>query len=122
MKHTSIVAALVAVVLVMAGLGFAAPAQAELPVVDGHLWAASSVAEKRAYLIGVANTVAVHRALQTRRGKLDPTAPNNRFDQALNAGTIDRAIEQIDDWYSDNPGRKGDPVPGVVWQRMVKGR
>ncbi|MDH3930886.1 MAG: hypothetical protein OET16_01550 [Chromatiales bacterium] len=40
----------------------------------------------------------------------------------LNAGTIDRAIEQIDDWYSDNPGRKGDPVLGVVWQRMVKGR
>ena len=122
MKHTSIVAALVAVVLVIACLGFAAPAQAELPVVDGHLWAASSLAEKRAYLIGVANTVAVNRALQTRRGKLDPNAPNNRFEKALDAHTIDRAIDRIDDWYADNPGRKGDPVLGVIWQRMVKGR
>ena len=122
MKHTGIVTALFAVVLLTAGLGLAAPAQAELPVVDGHLWAASSLAEKRAYLIGVANTVAVNRALQTKRGKLDPNAPNNRFEKALNAGTIDRAIEQIDDWYSDNPGRKGDPVLGVIWQRMVTGR
>ncbi len=122
MNHTSIVAALAVLVLVIGGLGFAAPARAELPVVDGNLWAASSVAEKRAYLIGVANTVAVNRALQAKRGKLDPNAPNNRFDRALDADTIDRAIDRIDDWYADNPGRKGDPVLGVIWQRLVKGR
>jgi hypothetical protein len=114
--------ALMAVMLVTVGLGTMAPAQAELRVVDGNLWAASSLAEKRAYLIGVANAVAVNRALQQKRGTLDRNAANNRIEMALDAGTIDRAIDRIDGWYTANPGRKDAPVLGVVWLEMVKGR
>ena len=122
MMHSRRVAALMAVVLAVVGLGVTAPAQAELRVVDGNLWAASSLAEKRAYLVGVANTVAVNRALQAKRGTLDRNAPNNRIEVALDAGTIDRAIERIDGWYGANPGRKDAPVLGVIWMAMVQGR
>ena len=122
MKNSRRIISLIAAVLTTAGLGMAAPAQAELRVVDGNLWAASSVAEKRAYLIGVANAVAVNRALQAKRGTLDPKAANNRIEAALDAGTIDRAIDGIDGWYADNPGRKDAPVLGVIWLAMVKDR
>jgi hypothetical protein len=122
MKHSRRITALMAVMLATVGLGTVAPAQAELRVVDGNLWAASSLDEKRAYLIGVANAVAVNRALQVKRGTLDRNAPNNRIEVALDAGTIDRAIDRIDGWYSANPQRKDAPVLGVIWLEMVQGR
>jgi len=122
MKISRRITPLIAAVLATVGLGLAAPAHAELRVVDGNLWAASSVAEKRAYLIGVANAVAVNRALQAKRGTLDPKSANNRIEAALDAGTIDRAIDRINGWYADNPGRKDAPVLGVIWLEMVKDR
>ncbi len=97
-------------------------AHAELRVVDGNLWSASSMSEKRAYLIGVANTVAVNRALQAKKGNLDPQSVNTRLEAALDADTIDRAIGRIDAWYAANPSQKGAPVLGVIWMSMVKGQ
>jgi hypothetical protein len=100
--------------------GTPGPARAELRVVDGNLWAASSVAEKRAYLIGVANVVAVNRVVQAKLDKPDQPTTNDRIDAALDVGTIDSAIKQIDGWYAANPSRKDVPVLGVVWMAMVK--
>lgn len=94
---------------------------AELRVVDGNLWASSSMGEKRAYLIGVANAVAVNRAIQAKRGNADPQSANDRIDAALDASTIDNAISRIDAWYVANPSRKDAPVLGVVWISMVRG-
>jgi hypothetical protein len=122
MKHSRRVTTLMAGILAIVGLGITAPAQAEFRVVDGNLWEASSLAEKRAYLIGVANAVAVNRALQVKRGTLDSNAPSNRIHVAMDSGTIDRAVERIDGWYTANPGRKDAPVLGVVWLAMVQGR
>jgi hypothetical protein len=121
MKQSKRVPVIAALLLTMAASGLASVARAELPVVDGNLWSASSMAEKRAYLIGVANTVAVNRALQAKKGNADPQAANNRIEAALDAGTIDHAIGMIDAWYAANPSRKGAPVLGVVWLSMVKG-
>jgi hypothetical protein len=121
MKQSKRIAVVAALLLTIATGGFAKVARAELPVVDGNLWSASSMAEKRAYLIGVANTVAVNRALQAKKGGLDPQAANNRIEAALGAGTIDHAIDRIDAWYTANPSRKSAPVLGVVWLSMVKG-
>ena len=42
----------------------------------------------------------------------DRNAPNKRIEVALDAGTIDRAIDRIDRWYSANPQRKDAPVLG----------
>jgi hypothetical protein len=121
MKHSRRITAIAAVLLMMASAGFGNVTHAELRVVDGNLWAASSMAEKRAYLIGVANTVAVNRALQAKRGNVDPESVNSRIEMALDADTIDRAIGRIDAWYAANPSQKSAPVLGVIWTSMVKG-
>ena len=47
---------------------------------------------------------------------------NNRLGSALDADTIDRAIDRIDAWYKANPSQQGAPVLGVVWMSMVKAR
>jgi hypothetical protein len=100
-------------------LGFAAPASAEIPQVDGTRWAASTLAEKRAYMVGVANTVAVIRAIAAKRGTADANAANDRIDAALSVGTLNQAIDQIDQWYAANPSRTDVPVLGVVWLTLV---
>jgi hypothetical protein len=96
------------------------PALAEIPIVDGKIWAASSLDEKSAYLVGVANMVAVNRALQAKRGTVDKDAPNNRIAGALDMSSIDSAIAKIDQWYGANPSRKNAPVLGVIWLGIVK--
>jgi hypothetical protein len=112
-----------ATVLVSASLFAAvAPAVAELPLVTGSMWNASSVAEKRAYLVGIANTVAVQRAVLAKRSGADPAAMSERMGSGLSAQSIDTAIGRIDKWYKDNPSRADFPVLGVVWQAIVKSR
>jgi hypothetical protein len=111
------------VVAVLIGLlGVIGPAAAELPLVHGPLWNASSLAEKRAYLIGIANTVAVQHALAAKRAGADPASAASRMNQALSLESIDAAIAKIDAWYKANPSRLDLPVLGVVWLGLVKGQ
>ena len=120
MKHSSRVTAVAAVLLAVGVACFGNVAQAEIRAVDGNLWLASSIAEKRADLIGIANTVAVNRALQVKRGNLDVESANNRIAAALDTGTIDHAVDRIDSWFAANPGQKDVAVMGVIWLSMVK--
>lgn len=109
-----------ALLVALGTMGVATEAAAEIRQVDGHAWKASSTAEKRAYLVGVANTVAVNRAIQVKRGTLDPASANNRINAAIDAGTIDSAIATIDTWYGADASRLNTPVLGVVWLGLVK--
>jgi hypothetical protein len=120
MKPLSRLASICAVVLALNAFAALAPAVAKINQVDGNVWRASSLDEKRAYLVGVANTVDVHRELQIRRGTLDPEAPLNRVFDAFDEGTIDNAIERIDNWYGADPARLDTPVLGVVWLGLVE--
>ena len=109
--------------VVLVGLfGAVGPAAAELPLVTGTMWNASSLAEKRAYLIGIANTVAVERAVMAKRAGADPASVSGRMSNALSLQSIDTAIGKIDQWYKNNPSRADLPVLGVVWLGLVKGR
>jgi hypothetical protein len=96
------------------------PALAQIPIVDGKIWAASSLDEKRAYLVGIANMADVIRALQAKRGTLDKDAPGNRIAGALDMNSINQAITKIDQWYAANPSRANAPVLGVIWLGIVK--
>jgi hypothetical protein len=98
------------------------PAAAELLLVHGPLWNASSLAEKRAYLIGIANTVAVQQAVAAKRAGADPASAASRINNALSLQSIDTAIAKIDAWYKANPSRLDLPVLGVVWLGLVKGK
>jgi hypothetical protein len=100
--------------------GFSAIAKAEVGQIDGHIWNASSLDEKRAYLMGVCNIVAVNRALQIKHGTLEPDAAVNRIAAAMDDITIDAAIARIDSWYGENASQLDAPVLGVVWLGMVK--
>jgi fructose-specific component phosphotransferase system IIB-like protein len=111
-----------AIAMLIGLLGVAGPAAAELPLVNGTLWKASSLAEKRAYLIGIANTVAVERAVIAKKTGADPGSMSGRMSNGLSAQSIDAAVKKIDEWYAANPSRTDMPVLGVVWTGLVKGR
>jgi hypothetical protein len=118
----SLVALLAAVgnaLVVVASLVVATPANAEISQVNGHIWMASTPVEKRAYLVGVANTLAVNRELRIRRGTLDPNDPSVKMFEAMDVGTIDTAVGKIDNWYGEDPSRLDTPVLGVVWLGLV---
>ena len=101
-------------------LGISTIARAEVGQIDGHIWNASSLDEKRAYLMGVCNVIAVNRALQIKHDALDPDAAVNRIAAAMDNITIDAAIARIDSWYGENESKLDSPVLGVVWLGMVK--
>ncbi|GAB3103273.1 hypothetical protein G8770_19920 [Aestuariicella hydrocarbonica] len=107
--------------LILSGtLGISTIASAEVGQIDGHIWQASSLNEKRAYLMGVSNVVAVNRAIQIKHNDLDPDAAVNHIAAAMDASTIDAAISRIDSWYRSNDSKLDVPVLGVVWLGLVK--
>lgn len=100
----------------------AGPASAQQRQVDGHLWAASSVAQKQAYLIGVANVLAVEQAYRVKKGNADASAPTSRYLRSMDAATIEAIQRQLDAWYQANPSRLDTPVLGVLWMAYVQPR
>lgn len=101
-------------------LAGALPAAAEVGQIDGHIWNASSLNEKRAYLMGVSNVLSVNRALQVKDNALDADAPVNRIAAAMDASSIDAVVARIDSWYGANSSELDAPVLGVVWLGLVK--
>lgn len=109
------------ILMVLSGmLGISTIASAEVGQINGHIWQASSLNEKRAYLMGVSNVVAVNRAIQIKHNNLDSDAAVNHIAAAMDASTIDAAIDRIDSWYSSNDSKLDVPVLGVVWLGLVK--
>lgn len=96
------------------------PASAEIRQVDGDLWLNSSAAERQAYLIGVANIVQVHQALQRRHGKSTEDAPINRILKAMDANSVKTVADNITAWYENNRDKRGTPVLGLIWLRFVE--
>lgn len=115
-KRYLIVAAVMSALL-LGGIGFAAEEEAR--VVDGNIWLASTQAEKRAYIVGVVDTLVVQRAI---REKYDREGSEwvTLLTEKLDAMTVDGAIAAIDAWFEANPSHHGDPVLGVVWVSLVK--
>ena len=116
--------------MLLSGLGAAESTQAPvartavadnaLPLVHGPLWNNSTQAEKRAYLIGVANTLVVGEAVAAKKRGEDPTASMNRMAKAINLQTIEQSVAEIDAWYKANPSREDLPVIGVIYLRIVQ--
>jgi len=115
----SVFVAVVMSALLLGGIGFAA--EEETRVVDGKIWLASTQAEKRAYIVGMVDTLVVQRALREEHG-LEASEWVARLTEALDALTVDGTIEKIDAWFKANPSRQGDPVLGVVWLSLVKAK
>ncbi len=106
---------------VAASLCFAIPHAAAqgMPIADGTHWMASSDAEKTAFVIGVANALALDLAYAVKSGKADASA-GDRATKALANVSIAEVSNRITAWYRANPGRMNMPVVGVIWVDMVK--
>jgi hypothetical protein len=112
--------AFVALLLMVQGVLFASWAAADTRQVDGNLWLRSSEQERRAYLVGVANVMEVHEALELRRGETTEDAPMIRMLRAMDASSIEGVMENIDAWYESRPDQLGTPVLGVMWLGLVE--
>jgi hypothetical protein len=105
--------------LLLGSVGFAAEDEAR--VVDGNMWLASSQPVKRAYIVGVVDTLVVQRAIREKNG-LEGSEWVTLLTEKLDAMTVDGAIARIDAWFEANPSRRDAPVLGVVWLSLVKAK
>ena len=105
--------------LLLGGVVFAAEEEAR--VVDGKIWLASTQAEKRAYIVGVVDTLVVQRAIREKHG-MEGSEWVSLLTEKLDAMTVDGAIAKIDAWFEANPSRHGAPVLGVIWLSLVKAK
>ncbi|MCG6925685.1 MAG: hypothetical protein LJF30_10270 [Acidobacteria bacterium] len=118
-KRYLMVTATLSALLLGGSIGSAVAAEAR--VVDGNLWVASTDAEKRAYMVGVADTLALQQAILAKKGVKSPESIT-RLSDVLQDVTAERAVEEIDNWYEANPSRMAAPVLGVVWLSIVEAR
>ncbi len=123
-------AALAATCIAMAVM--AAPTRAaEIPMVSGEQWTKSTDAEKKAYLLGMANIIQVDNALQAANApKTAPKHPPKnapkeaqsflpRLSKGMEGQTLDGVRQNLDSWYAANPDRLKRPVLDIIWFEMA---
>jgi hypothetical protein len=107
-----------AILLVIA---VASPGAAQsVKLADGNDWQRSSMAERRAYLVGIANTLAIGNAYETKKLPGQDQTFIRQAVKTLQGTTLDRAVEGIDRWYKTNPSQLSKPVFAVVWREIAK--
>jgi hypothetical protein len=111
---------LVAAVCLVASLAVPAAAQEPARVVaDGTLWLQSTPEERKAFLIGAGNMMALEATYAKKRGTPPPLA-GTKAAAALEHMTLDEMTDRITRWYQANPDRRTMPVIGVIWMDMVE--
>jgi hypothetical protein len=110
---------LVATVCLVAGLAVPAAAQDGARVIaDGTLWLQSSPEERKAFIVGAGNMMALEAAYAKKKGTPPPLA-GTQASAALEHMTLDQITDRITRWYEANPSRRTMPVIGVIWMDMV---
>jgi hypothetical protein len=94
----------------------------DVPIVDGILWMQSSGMEKRSYIIGAGNFIAMEYAYQSK-SEQPPTPYQSSvpdFFRHTDDVTLDEVIEAADGWYKSHPDEMDTPVLTVIWDTLVK--
>lgn len=97
---------------------FTAPAQQRLA--DGKDWVKSSIEEKRAYLIGLGNTVTVGYNYDARKVPAEQVTFTRRAKAGLEGVTLDETVSRVDAWYQANPTKLDYAVIAVLWLDIAK--
>lgn len=97
----------------------AAHAQARA-LADGRDWQRSTMEERRAYLIGVSNTISVGARYDTKKAPGQDTFAT-RAQTGLAGAQLSPAIEAISGWYQAHPEQLDKPVLSVIWRELAKG-
>ncbi len=108
-------------VLVLCVATWAGSAAAEdIPIVTGVHWTQSSVEAKKAYLVGVANFVAIEVAYEGANPPADAQSITARFAKGMRGKTLDGVREGLDRWYAAHPDQANRPVIETIWFEMVQ--
>ena len=111
-------ALMVACVTLAAAWGGSVRAQ-EVPLVTGALWTQSSEQVKKAYLVGIANTIQVEAAYENPSPPTDAQSIVPRVTRGMKGQTLDSVREGLDKWYAANPDKLQRPVIETIWFEMV---
>lgn len=111
---------LVATLCLVASVAVPAAAQEGARVVaNGTRWLQSSPEERKAFIIGASNMMALESAYAKKKGTQAPLA-GTKAAAALEHMTLDQMTDRITRWYDANPSRRGTPVIAVIWMDMVE--
>ncbi|MGF6637221.1 hypothetical protein [Paraburkholderia sp. MM6662-R1] len=88
-----------------------------IPIVTGQQWMASSEAEKKAYLVGIANLLDVERAYGGATSNRNDIP--QRFGKGMQGQTLDSVRQGLDNYYAANPTMVQHPVIETLWFQMV---
>jgi hypothetical protein len=111
---------LLAVLLVTAALAPATAYAQARALADGRDWQRSTLEQRRAYLIGVSNTISVGARYDTRKAPGQDTFAT-RAQTGLAGAQLGPAIEAIDGWYKAHPEQLDKPILSVIWKELAKG-
>jgi hypothetical protein len=87
---------------------------------NGTDWASSSVAEKRAFVFGIANAVSAGIGWDERHIPASQMTFARRIGPGLADTSLGEAVRRIDAWYAANPGRQDTAVMAVMWLEIIK--
>jgi len=111
------------VIACMATVAVPALAQSENDelVVNGNDWLSVSMAERKAFLVGVANMIMAEGAHAKRNNQATPAVSAGiiKATQTMKIGDMEA---QITRWYEANATKLATPVMAVVWQDVVKAK
>jgi hypothetical protein len=91
----------------------------EVPLVTGEMWSKSSGELKKAYLIGVANTLQVEAAYAGANPPPDSQSLIPRTVKGLKGQSLDSVSATLDTWYAANPGKLQRPVLETIWFEVI---
>ncbi len=120
MKRWHRCAAAAAMALTALLVATAAAAQGA-PIVDGKMWARSTLEERRAFLIGATNMISLELAY-AKKHQTPPAPASDKASRAMNALTLDDIAARVTRWYAANPAKLATPVMGVIWTDIVEPR
>lgn len=92
----------------------------EVPLITGDQWTRSSEQLKKAYLIGIANTLQVEAAYQAASPPADDQSLIPRFGKGLRGQTLDSVREAVNNWCARHPDSLQQPVLETIWFEIVR--
>ena len=107
------------VVLMGLGLAWNTAGAQEIPLVTGAHWTQSPVEVKKAYLVGLANAIALEAAYEGANPPPDGQSIVPRLTRGMKGHTLDTVREGLDKWYAVNPDKLQRPVIETIWFEMV---
>lgn len=95
---------------------------AQLTIVDGSLWKQSSPAERRAYLVGIGNTITIGNLYDQQKVPGQHATFMRRLATVIAEFpvTLEAAEQRIDAWYNSHPNQLAKPVFAVLWLEFIK--